>query len=181
VRLLQHHRELARLDRRDHAPGGVPADLGVVAEAGDDPAHLVGVLDQRLPALERHCLGELVGPRLDPVRDLVQELAPVHRGGAHPFLRGLARGGERRIELRVGRRADGRDRLLGERILDLELVAVAGHLLTVDQESSLEVHRSIVLVDGFAIRSARPPLRVRACGVPRRWRGNPARSSPVFG
>ena len=37
-------------------PGRVAADLGVVVERGRGPADLVGVLDQRLAALERHQL-----------------------------------------------------------------------------------------------------------------------------
>ena len=63
----------------DHAPRRVAADLGVVAEAGDHPADLVAVLDQRLAHLQRHRLGQLVGAGLDPVGDLVQQLAAVHR------------------------------------------------------------------------------------------------------
>ena len=56
-RLLEHERELRRLDRRDHAAGEVAAHLGVVVERGGGPADLVGVLDQRLAALERHHAG----------------------------------------------------------------------------------------------------------------------------
>ena len=53
-RLLEHQRQLGRLDRRDHAARRVAADLGVVVERGRGPADLVAVLDQRLAALARH-------------------------------------------------------------------------------------------------------------------------------
>ena len=59
--VLDDERELRRLDRRDHAPGGVAADLGVVVEGGRAPADLVGVLQHGLSALRRHQRRQLVG------------------------------------------------------------------------------------------------------------------------
>ena len=107
-RVLDHERELCRLDRGDHAAGRVAADLGVVVERRRGPADLVGVLDPRLAALERHQLGELVGARTQPRRDLVQHLAALDRRGPLPAALSLGRGGDRRVELLAGRRRDGR-------------------------------------------------------------------------
>ncbi len=137
VRLLDHQGELGGLDRGDHPPGRVPPDLRVVVEAGRGPADLVAVLDQRLAPLQRHHLGELAAARLEAVRHLVQELAPVHGGRRRPLARALARGCDRGVELLGARRADGGDRLLAERVLDLDRVAVAGDLLAVDEKAGL--------------------------------------------
>ena len=144
-RVLDHQRELARLDRRDHPPGRVAADLGVVVEGGGGPADLVGVLDQGLAALERHQLCELVRPRTEPGRDLVQQLAALDRRGALPPALGVGRGGDRRVELLLGRGADGRDDLLVEGVLDLDLGALAGHPLAADQQPGLDLGHGSML------------------------------------
>ena len=80
-------------------PGRVAADLGVVVERGGRPADLVGVLDQRLAALGRHQLGELVGAGAQPVGDLVQHLGPLDRGRVAPSRARPRRGGDGRVEL----------------------------------------------------------------------------------
>ena len=136
--ILDDQRELARLDRRDHAPGGVAADLGVVVEGGRSPADLVGVLEPRLAALERHQLGERIGAVAQPGRDLVQELAALERGRALPAALGLRSGGDRGVELLRRRRSYPGEDLLAERVLDLDLGAVAGDALAADQQPGLD-------------------------------------------
>ena len=137
-RVLDHERQLARLDRGDHAAGGVAADLRVVVERGGGPADLVGVLDQRLAALERHQLGELVGARAQPRGHLVQHLAALDRRGALPAALSLGGGRDRGVELLVRGRADGRHGLLAERVLDRDLVALAGDALAADRQPGLD-------------------------------------------
>ena len=120
-RLLQHQRELRRLDRGDHAAGAVAPDLRVVVERGRRPADLVGVLEQRLAALERHHARQLVGARAQPRGHLVQHLAALDRGRARP-----SRGPPREPRPTAAsicsarRQRDGRDRLLRVGVLDLE-------------------------------------------------------------
>ena len=65
-RLLEDHRELGRLDRRDHPAGEVAAHLCVVVESGSGPADFVAVLDQRLAALLGHHPRDLVGVGAQP-------------------------------------------------------------------------------------------------------------------
>jgi hypothetical protein len=117
-RLLEHERELGRLDRRDDPAGEVAAHLGVVVERGGGPADLVGVLDQWLAALERHRVRELVGPGSQPGRDLVQELGALGGRRRRPAGEGLARGGDRRVDLFGRGGPDLRDGLLGRGVLD---------------------------------------------------------------
>ena len=148
-RVLDHQRELAGLDRRDHATGGVPADLGVVVERRRGPADLVGVLDQRLAALEGHQLGELVGARAHARGDLVQQLGALDRGRALPAALGLGGGRDRGIELLVRRRSDGRDGLLRVRVLDRDLGARAGHALASDRKPGLDLAHPDKATVGF--------------------------------
>jgi len=131
--LLEYQRELGRLDRRDDPAGEVAAHLGVVVERGGCPADLVGVLDQRLAALERHSARQLVGTRPQPGRNLVQQLGALGGRRRRPAGEGLARGGDRRVDL-VGRGGpDLRDGLLGRGVLDGEPLALALDLLARDQ------------------------------------------------
>ena len=148
-RVLDHQRELRRLDRRDHAAGRVAADLGVVVERRRGPADLVGVLDQRLAALERHQLGELVGARAEPRGDLVQHLAALDRRGALPAALSLARRGDRRVELLGGGARDGRDGALGRTGSRPRAVAVAGDELAADQQPGLDRSHAAMLARGF--------------------------------
>ena len=151
-RLLDHERELARLDRRDHPAGGVAPDLGVVVEGGGGPADLVGVLEPRLAALERHQLGELVGAVAQPGGDLVQQLAALERGRALPAALGLGRGGDRGVELLGRRRSNRGEDLLAERVLDLDLGAVAGDPLAADQQPGLDSAHSDKATERFEAR-----------------------------
>ena len=137
-RLLQHQGELGRLDRRDHAAGAVAPDLRVVVERGRGPADLVGVLEQRLAALERHHPGQLVGAGAQPRRHLVQHLAALDRGRARPSARRFARGRDRGVHLLGAGSATPAMRLLGVRVLDVQRRPVAGDLLAADQEPRLE-------------------------------------------
>ena len=136
-RLLQHQGELRRLDRRDHAAGEVAAHLRVVVERGGRPADLVGVLDQRLAALERHQPRELVRAVAQPRGDLVQELGPLDGRHAAPVAGRLACRGDRGVDLLVRRQLDRGDRLLRVRVLDVEPLAVPRHLLAADQQARL--------------------------------------------
>ena len=87
-RLLEHQRELARLDGRDHAALRGARELGVEVERARRPADLVAVLDQRLAALARHQLGQLVGPVAHAGRHLVQRLRALGGGRARPLALG---------------------------------------------------------------------------------------------
>ena len=136
-RLLDHQRQLGRLDRGNHPAGRVAADLRVVVEGGRRPADLVRVLDQRLAALQRHQLGELVAAGAEPGGDLVQELGALDRRCSLPVALRLARRGDRRRDLLVRGRGHGRDRLLGGRVLDRQRLALAGDLLAADQQPRL--------------------------------------------
>ena len=136
-RLLDHQRELGRLDRGDHPAGGVAADLGVVVEGGGGPADLVRVLDQRLAALQGHQLGELVAAGAKPGGDLVQELGALDRRRSLPAALGLAGRGDRRRHLLVRGRGHGCHRLLRGGVLDRQRLAVAGDRLAADQQPRL--------------------------------------------
>ena len=162
-RLLQHERELRRLDRRDHAAGAVAPDLGVVVERGGGPADLVGVLDQRLAALERHHARELVGA-------LAQQRAPPRaapRRARRPACAAQSAGrlGARRRSPRRPARRDGAptvgQRLLRGGVLDGQRGAVARHLLAADQQSRLELGPS------DALRRARRSRSLQAGSVHR--------------
>ena len=107
-RLLHHQRELGGLDRRDHPPGGRAPELGVEVEAGGGPADLVGVLDQRLAALEGHHARELVGAVAQPGGHLVQQLAAL--GGRHAGPRRASPRGRRRWRRRPARARPSRPR-----------------------------------------------------------------------
>ena len=98
-RVLDHHRQLGRLDRRDHAAGVVAADLGVVVEGRRRPLELVAILDQRLAALGGHRAGELLALLAQPPRDLVEQLAALARRASAPIRPGLAGGGDRGLDL----------------------------------------------------------------------------------
>ena len=149
-RLLQHERELRRLDRRDHAAGAVAPDLGVVVERGRGPADLVGVLDQRLAALERHRPGQLVGaaragasrPRAAS-RRARPRASPPRR--APP--RGPRRSRRRPARRRAARRSRASPPYRGSR--PSSGAPVAGDLLAADQQPGLELAqaRSHVVVD----------------------------------
>ena len=136
-RLLQHERELGRLDRRDHTAGEVAAHLRVVVEGRGRPPDLVGVLDQRLASLERHQPRELVRAVAQPRGDLVQELGTLDGRHVAPVAGRLASGGDRGVDLLVRRQLDRGDRFLGVRVLDLEPLAVSTHLLAADQQACL--------------------------------------------
>ena len=172
-RLLQDERELRRLDRRDHAARRAAADLRVVVERGGDPADLVGVLDQRLAALERHEPGELVGAGAQARRDLVQHLAALDRRRARPGARRVARRGDRGVDLLGGRRGDAREHGFVVGILDVERGAVAGHRLAADQEAGVVVSHAPA---SYPTRRLAPLDCSRQAGLERRWRLQGARS-----
>jgi len=136
-RVLDDQRELCGLDRGDHPAGRVAPDLRVVVEGRGGPADLVGVLDQRLAALQGHHLGELIGVRPQPVGDLVKHLPALDRGRPAPLTGRLAGGGDRRVDLLGGCLGDAGDGLLGGRVLDLERLSLTGELLAADQEACL--------------------------------------------
>ncbi len=98
-RVLDHQGELARLDRRDHPAGRVPADLRVVVERGCDPADLVGVLDQRLSALRGHERRELVGARAQPSGHLVEHVRALRSRRGFPGTESRPRGLNRSVHL----------------------------------------------------------------------------------
>ncbi len=187
-RVLDHQRQLGGLDRGDHAPGRVAADLGVVVERRRGPADLVGVLDPRLADLERHQLGELVGPVAQPGGDLVQQLAPLDRGGALPAALRRGRGRDRGVELLGRGGGDRRDRLLGERVLDRERVALPGDRLAADQQPRLDLSHGPMLARAFKpddrvrlghlVRSGCIDGPLRARRAPRRERGGAPRPQP---
>ncbi len=142
-RVLDDHRQLGRLDRRDHAPGVVAADLRVVVEGGRRPLQLVAVLDQRLAALGGHRPGQLLGAVAQPPRHLVQQLAALPRGRPRPRRPGLAGGRHRRVDLlgRSGRQL--RDRLGRVRVLDRDRGPDPGDPLAADQQ-----RRRLVAIGG---------------------------------
>ena len=119
-RVLDHERELRRLDRRDHPAGAVAADLGVVVERGRAPLDLVAVLDQRLAALGGHRPGELLAVLAQPPRDLVEHLAALAGRRRRPAAERLARRGDRGVDLLGRGGGDGRDRLGRVGVLDLD-------------------------------------------------------------
>ena len=125
-RLLDHQRELRGLDRRDHAAREVAAHLGVVVERRRGPADLVGVLDQRLAALARHRLGQLVGPRADAARRPRAASRRARAPASRPTrASAVARRRDRRVDLLLRGRADRREDLAERGVLDLERVARA--------------------------------------------------------
>ena len=136
-RLLEDERQLGGLDRGDHAPREVAPHLGVVVESRRGPADLVGVLEQRLAALERHHARDLLGLAPQPGGHLVEKLGALDRRHGAPRRRGR------------GRRGDGRLHLLGSGAPDVhEVSSVAGFstasegpaprgLLAADQQSGL--------------------------------------------
>ena len=150
-RLLHDERELGGLDRRDHAAGEVAAHLGVVVEGRRGPADLVGVLDQRLAALERHHPRQLVGARAQPRGHLVQQLGALDGRERGPGREGLARGGHGRVELLGRRQPDGGHGLLGGRVLDGERAAVAGDLLAADQQPGLQLREAAAHARGAGL------------------------------
>ena len=99
-RLLQHERELRRLDRRDHPALRAARQLGVEVERARRPADLVAVLDQRLAALAGHQLGQLVGAGAQPRGDLVQRLRALGGRRRGPLALGAAGVLDRGVELR---------------------------------------------------------------------------------
>lgn len=137
-RVHDDERELSRLDRWDDPTGRVAADLGVVVEGGGAPVDLVPVLDQRLPALRCDQRGEpiLVLPQL--AGHLVEQLTALDGRGARPAGPRLPGGSDRRVELVARDAADGRDRLLGVRVLDRQRLPLAGDLFRADQQPSLD-------------------------------------------
>ncbi len=139
-RVLDHQRQLAGLDRGDHPPGGVAADLGVVVERRRGPADLVGVLDQRLSALERHQLGELVAfAPAGAVRPrAASRRAPPRASAPSRAARRAAAAIAASTWAAVGK-PDRRDGLLGERVLDRERLAGTGDELAADLEARLDL------------------------------------------
>ena len=119
-RLLQHERELSRLDRGDHPTGEVAAHLGVVVERRGGPADLVAVLEQRLPALERHHPRDLLGTGAQAFATSWSSSARSTRRGGAPARGGLRRGRDRRVHLLRSGGVEAGERLLGGRILDRE-------------------------------------------------------------
>ena len=120
-------------------PAELRPELGVEVERGGRPADLVGVLDQRLAALERHHARELVGARAQPGRDLVQQLAALDRRAfaAHAAA-GLARGGDRGVDLLGARRAPTSASVSSVAGFSTASGgAVAGDLLAADQQPGL--------------------------------------------
>ena len=117
-RVLDDHRQLGRLDRRDHAAGVVAADLGVVVEGRRRPLELVAVLDQRLATLGGHRPRQLLGVLAQPPRDLVQHLAALSGAGPRPARPGLTRGRDRGVDLLGRGERDLDDRLGRVRVLD---------------------------------------------------------------
>ena len=105
-RLLEHERELGRLDGRDHAPLGGARQLGVEVERARGPADLVAVLDQRLAALAGHQLGQLVGALAQLRGDLVQRLGALGGRRARPLALRARRGAHGGVELLAVGRAD---------------------------------------------------------------------------
>ena len=104
-RVLDHHRQLGRLDRRDHAAGVVAADLGVVVEGGRGPLELVAVLDQRLAALARSSSGPAPRrPRAAAARPRAAARSARRPASAPSARPGLAGGGDRGVDL-LGRGA----------------------------------------------------------------------------
>ena len=136
-RLLDDERQLGRLDRGDDPPGPVAPDLGVVVERGGRPADLVGVLDQRLAALERHRPRR--ARRCARAGGVATSCSISPRSTAG--VRSQSRFASRAAAIAASTcssdgSADGRDRLLGGRVLDLERLAFAGDLLAADQVAS---------------------------------------------
>ena len=136
-RLLEDEGELRRLDRRDHPAREVAPELGVVVERRGRPPDLVRVLDQRLAALQRHQLGELVGAGAHPRSDLVEHLPALDRGRRGPGARRLPRRRDRGVDLLGRGEADRGELLLRERVLDRERVALARDLLTRNEQPCL--------------------------------------------
>ena len=132
-RLLGHQGQLRRLDRRDHPPGRGTAQLGVEVERRRGPVDLVGVLDQRLAALQRHHARQLVLRRAEAGGHLVQHLAPLERGGPGPDGKRLGGRRDGGVHLCGRGRADVGDGLLGGRVLDGQGRALAVDLLSADQ------------------------------------------------
>src|SRR6185503_1046009 len=88
----------------------------VVAEDGHrerdvDPRRVA----DRLPAVEGLELGDLLRLRLDQVRELPEDLAPIRARHLRPrtLVEGLARRADRGLDVGLGRLGDVRDRLLG--------------------------------------------------------------------
>ncbi len=132
--VLDHERQLRRLDRRDHPAGAVAADLGVVVERRRAPLDLVAVLDQRLAALGGHRPRELLAVLAQAAGDLVEHLAALAGRRRRPEGKGLPSGGDRRVDLLRRGAADGGDGLGRERVLDLDRGALSGDELAADQQ-----------------------------------------------
>ena len=74
-----------------------------------------------------------------------------------PVACGLAGSRDRGVDLLGAGAPDGSDHLLGVRILDFEEESVPFHLLTIDEQTSLEIsHDPIVLVCCAARSAPRP-------------------------
>ena len=115
-------------------PARVAADLGVVVECRGAPLDLVAILDQRLAALGGHRPRQIVAALAKPPGDLVEHLAALERRRPRPARECRPGRGDRAVELLRRGRADRRDRLGRERVLDLQRVALAGDALAADQE-----------------------------------------------
>jgi hypothetical protein len=68
----------------------------------------------------------------------VQDLSPLDRGGGGPGRERLVRSDHGRVELLGGWQSEGDERLFGGRVLDGQGVALAGDLLTADEQPGLQ-------------------------------------------
>jgi hypothetical protein len=141
-RLLEHQRELPLLDRRDHPPALVAAELGVVGEGVGGPADLVGVLDQRLAALQRHQPAQLLGVVAEPGGDPVEQLAPLAGRGPPPPGQRRPRRPHGGVDLRRRGGPHLGDRFLGGRVAHHLDRAVAGDL-------GPPIHIAVLTAEGY--------------------------------